>query len=101
MAIMSAKRRSDDVDRTSDSDIREDGLHQDIVSAVTPPFLSLFHTPHKMPWLKKMQAVESDLQEATAHARSMTPDEVEETINYILNEVISLSIAIADFSFTF
>ena len=48
-----------------------------------------------------MQAVEPDLLEATAHARTMTPDEVEETVDHILNEVISLSITIADFSFTF
>ena len=48
-----------------------------------------------------MQAIESDLLEATAHARTMTPDEVEEGIDHIRNEVISLSIAIADFSFTF
>jgi len=47
-----------------------------------------------------MQAVRPDLLEATAHGRSMTPDEVEETIDYILNEVFSPSIAIADFSFT-
>ena len=31
----------------------------------------------------------------------MTPDEVEEGIDYIRNEVISLSIAVVDFLFTF
>ena len=48
-----------------------------------------------------MQAAEPDILEATVHARTMTPEEVEETVDYILNEVILLSIAIADFSFTF
>ena len=48
-----------------------------------------------------MQVVEPDLLEATAHARTMTPDEVEEGIDHIRNEVTPLSIAIVDFSFTF
>lgn len=36
-----------------------------------------------------MQALGPDLLEATAYAKTMSPEEVEETIDYLLNEVIS------------
>ena len=99
-AIMSEQHRSGGIDKTSDSDIYERGLRQDIVSVVIPPSVTP-SCPLQDALAEEIQATEPDLQEATAHARSMTPDEVEETINYIINEVISLSITIADSSFTF
>ena len=48
-----------------------------------------------------MQAIGPDLLEATAHAKTMTPEETEETIDYLLNEVISSSAVVADFLFMF
>ena len=81
---MSEQHLSGGIDKTSDSDIHEKGLRQDIPPSVTPS------CPLQDALAEEMQAVGSDLQEATAHARTMTPDEVEETINYILDEVISL-----------
>ena len=50
---MSEERRSDSVNKTSDPDIHEKGLHQDIVSAITLPSLSLPHAPRRMPRLKR------------------------------------------------
>jgi len=47
-----------------------------------------------------MQALEPDLLEATAHAETMSPEEIEEMIDHILNEVLSPSVAIADFLLT-
>lgn len=35
-----------------------------------------------------MQALGPDILEAIAHAQTMTPEDVEETIDYILNEVL-------------
>lgn len=35
----------------------------------------------------EMQALGQDLLEATAHAETMTPEEIEEMIDYLLNEV--------------
>lgn len=42
---------------------------------------------------EEMQALGPELLEATAHARTMSPEEVEETIDYLLNEVLSTSVA--------
>jgi hypothetical protein len=36
----------------------------------------------------EMQALGPDLLEAIAYTKNMTPEEVEETIDYLLNEVI-------------
>jgi len=47
-----------------------------------------------------MQALEPDLLEATAHAETMSPEEIEEMIDHILNEVLPPSVEIADFSLT-
>ena len=38
-----------------------------------------------------MQALGPDILEATAHAKTMSPEEIEETIDYLLNEVPSFS----------
>ena len=38
-----------------------------------------------------MQALGPDILEATAHAKTMTQEEIEETIDYLLNEVFSPS----------
>jgi len=46
---------------------------------------------------EEMQALGPDLLEATAHAKTMTPDEIEETIDYLLNEVLSPSAVTAGF----
>ena len=35
-----------------------------------------------------------------AYAQTMTPEEIEETIDYLLNEVLSSSAVTADFSLT-
>ena len=48
-----------------------------------------------------MQAPGPDLLEATAHAKTMSPEEIEETIDYLLNEVLSTPVSIADSSLTF
>ena len=85
---MSEKPRLDGVDRASDSDILEKGLLQSTLS-VTPS------CPSQDAPAEGMQAVVSDPPEATAPAR-MKP-----IYYYPPNKVISLSIAIADFSFTF
>ena len=44
-----------------------------------------------------MQALKPDLLEAAAHAKTMTPEEIEEIIDYILNEVLPSSLVIAEF----
>lgn len=43
-----------------------------------------------------MQALEPDVLEATDHAKTMSPEEVEEIIDYILNEVFSFSLVTVD-----
>ena len=48
-----------------------------------------------------MQALGQDLLEAIVHAKTMTPEEIEETIDYLLNEVFSPPVLIADFLLTF
>ena len=48
-----------------------------------------------------MQALGPDILEAAAHAKTMTQEEIEETIDYLLNEVLSPSAATADFLLTF
>jgi len=48
-----------------------------------------------------MQALGPDILEATAHARTMTPEEIEETIDYLLNEVLLPSVITADLLLTF
>ena len=40
---------------------------------------------------EEMQALRPDLLEAIAHAKKMAPEEIEETIDYLLNEVLSPS----------
>ena len=97
---MSEQHRSGGIDKTSDPDIHGKGLHQDIVGGVAPPSVTPSY-PSQDSLAEEMQVVEPDLLEATAHTRTMTPEEVEEGIDYIRNEVISLSITIDGFSFTF
>jgi hypothetical protein len=48
-----------------------------------------------------MQALGPDLFEAAAHAKTMTPEEIEETIDYLLNEVLSFLVVIVDLSLMF
>ena len=48
-----------------------------------------------------MEALEPDLLEAAVYARTMSPEETEETIDHLLNEVLSSSVVIADFSLKF
>jgi len=48
-----------------------------------------------------MQALGPDLLEAAAHAKTMGPEEVEETIDYLLKEVYPPAAAIADPPLTF
>lgn len=86
-AIMSEKRRSGSIDKASGSDVHEKGLDQDIVSVITPPSSLLSHASPQGALAEEMQALGPDLLEATAHAKNMTPEEVEETIDYLLNEV--------------
>lgn len=43
----------------------------------------------------------ADILEATTHAKAMTSEEIEETIDYILNEVFSSSVVAADCSLIF
>lgn len=40
--------------------------------------------------VKEMQALGPDLLEAIAYARAMTQEEIEETIDYLLDEVLRL-----------
>lgn len=47
-----------------------------------------------------MQALGPDILEAVAYAQTMTPEEIEETIDHLLNEVLSSSVATAYFSLT-
>ena len=84
---MSEKRRSGSIDKASGSDIHEKGLGQDIVSVVTPPSSLFSHAPPQDALAEEIQVLGPDLLEATAHAKNMTPEEVEETIDYLLNEV--------------
>ena len=44
---------------------------------------------------EEMQALGPDLLEAVAHAKTMTPEEIEETIDYILDEVFLPPVVIA------
>jgi len=83
---MSEKRHLGSIDKASGSDIHEKDFDQDIVSVIIPPS----PPPHLSPQnalAEEMQALEPDLLEATAHAKNMTPEEIEETIDYLLNEV--------------
>ena len=48
-----------------------------------------------------LQAIGPDLLEAIAYAKKMTPEEIEETIDYILNEVLFPLVATADLSLMF
>jgi len=48
-----------------------------------------------------MQALGPDILEAAAHAKTMTQEEIEETIDYLLNEVLPPSVVTADLLFTF
>jgi len=41
---------------------------------------------------EEMQVIGPDLLEATAHAKTMSPEDVEETIDYLLNEVLFQSL---------
>jgi len=50
---------------------------------------------------EEMQALGPDLLEAIAYARTMTQEEIEGTIDYLLSEVFSPLIASADFSLMF
>ena len=43
---------------------------------------------------EEMQVLGPDLLEAVAYAKTMTPEEIEETIDYLLNEVLSPRVAI-------
>lgn len=51
--------------------------------------------------VKEVQALGPDLLEAIAYAKKMTPEEIEETIDYILNEVLSPLVAAVDLSLMF
>ena len=44
-----------------------------------------------------MEALGPDILEAIAYAQTMTPEEVEETIDYLLNEVLWPAVNTADF----
>jgi len=86
---MSEKRHLGSIDKASGSDIHEKDYDQDIVSAIIAPsplspHLSL--SPQDA-LAEEIQALGPDLLEAAAHAKNMTPGEVEETIDYLLNEV--------------
>lgn len=48
-----------------------------------------------------MQALGQDLLEATTHARTMTPEEIEEMIDYLLDEVTPSTVVITGFLLTF
>ena len=48
-----------------------------------------------------MQALGPDILEAAAHARTMTQEEIEETIDYLLNEVLLPSVVTVEFLLTF
>jgi len=48
-----------------------------------------------------MQTLGPDLLEAATHAETMSPEEVEETIDHLLRQVFSPSVGVADFSLTF
>jgi len=50
---------------------------------------------------EEMQALGPDLLEAVAYVRTMAQEEFEETIDYILNEVFSPLVTIADSSLMF
>ena len=51
--------------------------------------------------VQEMQALGPDLLEAIAHAKTMIPEEIEETIDYILSEVFSSPVATAEASLRF
>lgn len=51
--------------------------------------------------VKEVQALEPDLLEAIAYTKKMAPEEIEETIDYILNEVLSPLVAAVDLSLMF
>jgi len=48
--------------------------------------------------VEEMQALGPDILEAIAYARTMTQEEIEETIDYLLNEVLLPLVAIVDLS---
>jgi len=48
--------------------------------------------------VEERQALGPDLLEAIAYVRTMAQEEFEETVDYILNEVFSFPVAIADSS---
>jgi len=43
-----------------------------------------------------MEALGPDILEATAYAQTMTPEEIEETIDYLLDEVLPPSVITVD-----
>ena len=96
---MSEKRRSSSIDRNSGSGVEEKDPHPDIVSVE----ISLCAPTHPSQDVvaKEMQALGPDLLEAIAYVKKMTPEEIEETIDYILNEVLSPLVATLDLSLMF
>ena len=51
--------------------------------------------------VEEIQALAPDVLEAAAHAKMMTSEEIEETIDYLLNEVLSSSTVVVDSSLIF
>jgi len=98
---MSEKRRSSSIDKASGSDAHEKGLHQDIVGATISLSFTTLLCLSQDALAEEMEALGPDLLEATAHAKTMSPEEIEETIDYILNEVFSFAVVIADFPLMF
>jgi hypothetical protein len=47
---------------------------------------------------EEMQALGPDLSEAISYAKTMGQEEIEETIDYLINEVLSPSVTIVSFS---
>ena len=84
---MSEKRHLGSIDKASGSDIHEKDFDQDIVSVITPPSSPPPHLSSQDALAEEIQALGPDLLEATTHAKNMTPEEIEETIDYLLNEV--------------
>ena len=50
---------------------------------------------------EQTQDLEPDILEDTEHIQTMTPEEIEETIDYIINEVLSSFVITTDFSLTY
>jgi len=57
----------------------------------SPHPLTTLSRPSQNALAEEMQALGPDLLEATAHANTMAPEEIEEIIDYLLNEVLSSS----------